>query len=149
MNVEDIAARGINQILIRTGARFRGTDAAAHPDRTEGIDAMTIEISGMQQLFILAELRQKLFRIAPVEDIEFSGKLRKTFREPLVVVAFPADAMTPPLVRAFMAAEEIRELHLVLDAQRVSLCGIRESDPPQLQQPRPPLTLPPSAFVNR
>src|SRR5260370_37257786 len=104
MNVEDIAALGINQNLIRTGARFRGTDAAAHPDRTEGIDAMTIGISGMQQLFILAELRQKLFGIAPVEVIEFSGQLRITLREPLVVVAFPADAITPPLDRAFIAA---------------------------------------------
>ena len=42
-------------------------------------------------------------------DVKISGEFSKAFGEPLVVIALPADAMSPPLMGALMAAKEIRD----------------------------------------
>ena len=69
-HLQHVAALGINQVLIGTPVRLRGSDAPAHPDWAEGIHLVTMDVAGLQQFFVFAELRHGLFQILSVLHVE-------------------------------------------------------------------------------
>ena len=50
------------------------------------------------------------------------------------MVAFPSDAMTPPLVRTLVSTEKIRDLGLIIESDFVALRCIEGGKPPQVEQ---------------
>src|SRR5260370_20951627 len=68
-------------------------------------------------------------------------ELGKTFGKPLVVVAFPPDAVAPPLVGTLVRAEEIRQLRSVLQPDLMPLCRIEKRGGPQVNHAWPTLTI--------
>src|SRR6266849_7499694 len=98
---------------------------------------MAVNGAGVKQFLVPAELFLKLFPVFPELHVELAGKFRESFGKPLVVITLPADAVPPPLVRAFVAAEEIGQSHLILDTQGVALRGIEKCEPAYIQKPWP------------
>src|SRR3974390_1161817 len=57
------------------------------------------------------------------------------------MVALPADAMSPPLVRTLVSAEKIRGLDLILESDFMALGCIEESEPAEVEQAWPALSI--------
>src|SRR5260221_13635784 len=92
-------------------------------------------------LLFLSPLVHSLFQILAVLDIENSRKVRETLREPLIMIAFPSDPLTPPLMGALVRTKEIRQLGPVFESNFMALRGIEKRSRPQIDQPRPALAM--------
>src|SRR6266849_2103167 len=103
----------------------------------------------MQQVLILAALNEIFLGIPPVLYVKLPGEFRKPFGKPLVVIAFPSHSMAPPLMGAFMTADEIRQIDLIPDAKFMLLCRIEEGEPTQIEQTGPALPVTPHNVSDR
>src|SRR5712692_383123 len=140
-HLQYVPAFGINQVLVGAAVRFRGKDAQAHRDRTQGVHWMHFGIGHVQEFLVFPKLIQEFLLILAVLHVELSGKFRESFGEPLVMVTLPAYAMTPPLVGALVPAKEIRQADLVFHSQLMKLGGIEEREPAKVKKAWPTLSV--------
>src|SRR5579885_3347546 len=102
---------------------------------------MIVRILLAQQFLLAFPTVQVFLHVFAVLHVKIAGKLGESLRKPLVVVALPADTMSPPLVRAFVPAKEIRQLISVLQPNGVALRGVQEGSRPQINQAGPALAV--------
>src|ERR1035438_3178994 len=140
-HLQYVTAFGVNQILIGSGIANGCADALAHPDRTELFCPVTIQVRFEEKILIEPELCEGFLHALAILHVQQSGEFRESFREPLVMIAFPAHSMTPPLVGAFVCAKKIGDLSLVLKPDFVALGRIEKSEPRQIQQSGPTLAI--------
>src|SRR5712692_925118 len=140
-HVEDVATLGVDQRLIGSPASFGGSNALSHPNGPKRFNGMILDILRLEDFFLLAPAIEIFLHVLSILNVEVSRKFRKAFGKPLIVVAFPSDAMAPPLVGAFVGTEEIGELNTVRKTDHMALCRIKKGGGPQVNQAGPALTI--------
>src|SRR5579872_2845444 len=112
-------------------------NSLAHPDRTERINLMTECILRLKKLFFLAPSRQVFLFVFAIFNVEIAREFRETFRQPLVVIALPSNAVSPPLMGGFVSAKEIGDFDRVFETDGVALGDVEKGCGPQINQARP------------
>src|SRR2546426_10812569 len=70
----------------------------AQPNRTERAAGVPAHVLLANVFFFLPPLVQSLFHVLAVLNVQNARKVREAFREPLIVIALPSDALSPPLM---------------------------------------------------
>src|SRR5580693_1414690 len=98
-------------------------------------------VFSLQKFLLPLPAVEVFLHVFAVLNVKIAGEFRETFRQPLVVIAFPADAVAPPLVRTFVTTEEIRQLNTVREADHMALGAIKKRGGPQVNQTWPALAV--------